>query len=38
VIGTLRVLQLAAQRGLLDLADAFGLIKGFHPVPVGSEY
>jgi predicted nucleic acid-binding protein len=28
VIGTLRVLQLAAQRGLLDLADAFERIKG----------
>jgi predicted nucleic acid-binding protein len=28
VIGTLRVLQLAAHRGLLDLADAFERIKG----------
>jgi predicted nucleic acid-binding protein len=28
VIGTLRVLQLAARRGLLDLADAFERIKG----------
>lgn len=28
VIGTLRVLQLAAQRGLLELANAFERIKG----------
>lgn len=27
VIGTLRVLQLAAKRGLIDLADAFNRIK-----------
>jgi predicted nucleic acid-binding protein len=28
VIGTLRVLDLGARRGLLDLADAFERIKG----------
>ena len=27
VIGTLRVLQLAARRGLLDLSDSFGRLK-----------
>jgi predicted nucleic acid-binding protein len=36
LIGTLRVLQFAAQRGLLDLADAFERINQAHKFPLSS--